>query len=111
LERSRLAVATANQATRTVGAAAASFDLHLPDLSAMQRNSRGKRLAEHYLGLWERDEGSGLAILLRAAATNDGAADRMRDTCANRHSDRRCRCSIAGWGQRQHSIDVADACH
>ena len=61
-------------------AAAATFDLNLPDLSATPRKQRGRLLAQHYLRLWERDAvGSGLAILLRTAATNDGAAERVRE--------------------------------
>src|SRR5262245_1171972 len=60
-------------------AAAASFDLDLPDLAALPRRERGRRLAQHYLHLWERDPaGGGLAILLRTAATNDSAAERVR---------------------------------
>ncbi len=61
-------------------AIAATFDLDLPDLSSMPRKERGKRLAQHYLKLWGHDAGGGgLAILLRAAATNDGAAEHMRE--------------------------------
>lgn len=61
-------------------AAAASFDLHLPDLASLPRKERGKRLAQHYLRLWRRDAaGGGLAILLRTAATNEGAAERVRE--------------------------------
>lgn len=61
-------------------AAAAIFDLELPDLTALPRQQRGKRLIQHYLHRWQRDEtGGGLAILVRTAATNDGAAQRMRE--------------------------------
>ncbi|HZU90952.1 MAG TPA: TetR family transcriptional regulator [Stellaceae bacterium] len=60
-------------------AAAASFDLALPDLAAVPRRERGKRLARHFLHLWEHDAaGGGLAVLLRTAATSDGAAERVR---------------------------------
>ena len=59
-------------------AAAASFDLHLPDLAVVACTKRGERLARHYLDLWEGG-GGGLHILLRAAATNDAAAARVRD--------------------------------
>jgi AcrR family transcriptional regulator len=60
-------------------AVAASFDLDLPDLTAMPRKERGKRLVQHFLHLWERDAaGGGLAVLLRTAATNDSAAERVR---------------------------------
>jgi AcrR family transcriptional regulator len=61
-------------------AAAASLDLHLPDLAAAPRKKRGHLLAQHYLRLWEHDAAKGgLAILLRTAATNDGAAERVRE--------------------------------
>jgi AcrR family transcriptional regulator len=60
-------------------AAAASFDLHLPDLTSVARAKRGDKLAQHYFGMWERDGGGGLHILLRAAATNEGAAARVRE--------------------------------
>jgi AcrR family transcriptional regulator len=59
-------------------AAAAFFDLHLPDLTVVARTKRGERLARHYLDLWNQ-AGGGLHILLRAAATNDAAAERVRD--------------------------------
>jgi AcrR family transcriptional regulator len=58
--------------------AAASFPLDLPDLRAVPRKKRGERLARHFLHLWQRDaSGGGLAILLRASATNDDAAERV----------------------------------
>jgi AcrR family transcriptional regulator len=61
-------------------AAAASFELHLPDLAAVPARQRGRALAQHFLQLWGHDPaGGGLAILLRTAATNDGAAERVRE--------------------------------
>ncbi|HKE17064.1 MAG TPA: TetR family transcriptional regulator [Kofleriaceae bacterium] len=61
-------------------AEAATFDLALPALSSVPRRERGRRLARHYVDLWGRQSaGGGLAILLRAGATNDGAADRVRE--------------------------------
>ena len=59
-------------------AAAATFDLHLPDLTAVPVRQRGERLAQNFVDLWgrERMEG-GLPILLRTAATNDSAAGRI----------------------------------
>lgn len=57
-------------------AAAAEFDLRLPDLTAMPRGSVGTRLAEHLLERWESDDT--LRALLRAAVTNEIAATRMR---------------------------------
>lgn len=57
-------------------AAAASFELTLPDLTAVPARQRGRALAQHFLALW--GDGGGLAILLRTAATNEGAAERIR---------------------------------
>jgi AcrR family transcriptional regulator len=60
-------------------AAAATFDLHLPDLASLPRKERGARLAEHLLDVWGHSEtGQSLVILVRTAATNEGAAARVR---------------------------------
>jgi AcrR family transcriptional regulator len=60
-------------------AAAASFELNLPDLAALPAKKRGRALAQRFLQLWGHDPaGGGLAILLRTAATNDSAAERVR---------------------------------
>lgn len=57
-------------------AAATSFDIDFPDLVALRRKERGKRLAQHFVQLWGHNEtGRRLAILLRSAATNDRAAE------------------------------------
>lgn len=59
-------------------AAAVDVDLHLPDLSACPPSRRGRRLVEHFLARWEgepRDDV--LVLLLRSAATNDDARERM----------------------------------
>jgi AcrR family transcriptional regulator len=58
-------------------AAAAEFDLHLPDVSAIPVEELGIRLARHFLDRWEGDDT--LTALLRAAATNEAAAVRMRE--------------------------------
>jgi AcrR family transcriptional regulator len=58
-------------------AAAASFDLELPDLSGVPRRELGAALVRHFLARWER-EGDDLRVLLRTAPTNDAAARRMR---------------------------------
>ena len=58
-------------------AAAAEFDLRLPDVSAIPAGELGTALAGHFLRRWEGDET--LTALLRAAATNEAAADRMRE--------------------------------
>lgn len=57
-------------------AAAAEFDLELPDLSLVPHGELGTTLAAHFLERWERDEA--LLILLRAGVTNDTVAERMR---------------------------------
>jgi AcrR family transcriptional regulator len=57
-------------------AAAADFDLQIPDLSDVERDHVGVRLVAHFLDRWERDEA--LVVLLRSATTNDEAAQRMQ---------------------------------
>jgi AcrR family transcriptional regulator len=61
-------------------AAAAEFDLRLPDLSAVPRDELGARLIGHFLDRWEGDET--LKALLRASVTNEAAAERMRQLFA-----------------------------
>ncbi|WP_410810584.1 TetR family transcriptional regulator [Micromonospora sp. 067-2] len=60
--------------------AAAEFDLHLPDLTAVPVGQVGEVLIRHFLARWEGDET--LTALLRAASTNPGSAERMRDIFA-----------------------------
>jgi AcrR family transcriptional regulator len=57
--------------------AAAHFDLELPDLSTVAREDVGRRMVAHFVERWERDEA--LVVLLRAAATNAAAAEKMTD--------------------------------
>jgi AcrR family transcriptional regulator len=57
-------------------AAAAEFDLRLPELAGVPTGRLGEVLVRHFLDRWEGDET--LAALLRAASTNPGAAERMR---------------------------------
>jgi AcrR family transcriptional regulator len=57
-------------------AAAAEFDLRLPDLGALPRKDVGAALVEHFLDRWEGDDT--LMALLRTAVTNDTAAARMQ---------------------------------
>jgi AcrR family transcriptional regulator len=60
-------------------AAAVDVDLRLPDLSAAPRRQWGRLLVEHFLTRWEGDPADDILILLlRSAATNEGAAARMR---------------------------------
>ncbi|MEH1026159.1 TetR family transcriptional regulator [Micromonospora profundi] len=62
-------------------AAAAEFDLRLPDLTAVPAGQLGETLVRHFLTRWEGDET--LVALLRAASTNPGAAERMRGIFAD----------------------------
>lgn len=55
---------------------AVDFDLRFPDLTSAPRDQVGRILAAHLLDRWEDD--AGLKILLRTAATDDDAAERMR---------------------------------
>ncbi|AHC24534.1 MULTISPECIES: TetR/AcrR family transcriptional regulator [Mycobacteriaceae] len=57
-------------------AAAAEFDLELPDLADIPIADIGRALAAHFIERWERDEA--LLILLRAGVTNEAVAERMR---------------------------------
>lgn len=57
-------------------AAAAEFDLELPDLTQVPQDQLGATVAGHFLERWERDES--LLILLRVGVTNDAVAERMR---------------------------------
>jgi AcrR family transcriptional regulator len=57
-------------------AAAAEFDLRLPDLSPLPRRRIGAALVDHFLGRWEGDET--LMALLRAAVTTESARERMQ---------------------------------
>lgn len=58
-------------------AAAAEFDLGLPDLTAVDPAQVGRSLVRHFLERWEGDEA--LVILLRSSATNGEAAQRMQE--------------------------------
>jgi hypothetical protein len=76
--------------------AAADIDLRLPDLAGAPRSRLGERLVAHFLSRWEGplaeplshdgtqpgfDDGhvdEALLVLLRAAVTNEDAAERMR---------------------------------
>jgi len=58
-------------------AAAADFDLAMPDLSDVDPEQLGSRLVTHFLDRWERDEA--LIVLLRSSTTNPEAAQRMRE--------------------------------
>ena len=60
-------------------ARATAFDLQLPDLTKAKANELGKALIAHFLELWEGSLSTGgLTILLRASASNEDAAAKMR---------------------------------
>jgi AcrR family transcriptional regulator len=67
-------------------AAAAEFDLHLPDLTALPREALGRGLVGHFLQRWESD--GTLQALLRTAVTNESAAVRMREVFARQVAPR-----------------------
>jgi len=89
-------------------AAAAEFDLRLPDAAGLPRDRAGAALVGHFLRRWEEDET--LQALLRAAVTNDSAAQRMRadsstalaDTASVRSRTQRasCRRQPVAWRAR-----------
>ena len=59
--------------------AVVEIDLRLPDLAKVPRRRLGETLVSHFLTRWEGDPGDdALLTLLRSAATDDKAADRMR---------------------------------
>jgi AcrR family transcriptional regulator len=62
-------------------AAAARFDLRLPDVSAMPRTEVGIRIVGHFLTRWEED--GTLTALLRAAVTNEAARQRVQEIFAD----------------------------
>ncbi|WP_027342259.1 TetR/AcrR family transcriptional regulator [Hamadaea tsunoensis] len=62
-------------------AAAADFQLLLPDVGTLPREELGARLVGHFLTRWQEDET--LLALLRAGATNDAAAARLREIFAD----------------------------
>jgi AcrR family transcriptional regulator len=61
-------------------AAAAEFDLRLPDLARLPVDQLGVTLVAHFLDRWEGDET--MTALLRAGVTNPAAAERMRQVFA-----------------------------
>jgi AcrR family transcriptional regulator len=62
-------------------AAAAELDLRLPDLAGVPATQAARILVSHFLQRWEEDET--LTALLRAASTNESAAERMRAVFAH----------------------------
>ena len=61
-------------------AKAAKPDLHLPNLDSVDPANIGEAMVLHFLEQWEGEEaGRGLPILLRSAASNEEAADQLRE--------------------------------
>jgi AcrR family transcriptional regulator len=65
-------------------ARATVFDLRLPDLTKTEPSQIGDILIRHFLALWEGSLSEGtLTILLRASASNEDAAAKMRSIFAD----------------------------
>jgi AcrR family transcriptional regulator len=63
----------------TLFATVVEIDLQLPDLAAVDADSRGEVLLRHFLGLWEgKAKYDALPILLRSAVTYETAAARLQ---------------------------------
>lgn len=61
-------------------AQAAVFDLAIPDLGSIDPAVIGETLVRHFLTLWEGENvNHGLPVLLRSAASNDYAAEKLRE--------------------------------
>lgn len=60
-------------------AQATAFDLQLPDLAGIPTDEIGATLVAHFIDIWEGSRSNGSLIsLLRAAASNDDAANAIR---------------------------------
>lgn len=57
-------------------AAAADFDVRMPELHDVPKERLGEVLVRHLVERWEEDDT--LRVLLRTAVTNEAAAERMR---------------------------------
>lgn len=62
-------------------AAAAEFELHLPDLTGVAPDRLAAALLPNFIAVWERD--ATFLALLRAAVTSETAAAKMRDVFAH----------------------------
>lgn len=55
-------------------------DLHLPELGDIDPAAIGESMVRHFLAQWEGGSaGRGLPVLLRSAASNEDAAERLRE--------------------------------
>jgi AcrR family transcriptional regulator len=61
-------------------AAAAEFDIRLPDFAGIPLESLGEAMVRHFLQRWEADDS--LRVLLRTAVTNEVAVERMQEIFA-----------------------------
>src|SRR5262249_9905850 len=61
-------------------AAAAEFDIRLPDFTGVPLESLGEAMVRHFLQRWEADDT--LRVLLRAAVTHEDAGERRKDVSA-----------------------------
>lgn len=60
-------------------ASATAFDLRLPDLTVVAKREIGRTLIAHFVEIWEGSlSNGGLISLLRAAASNEDAANAVR---------------------------------
>jgi AcrR family transcriptional regulator len=83
-------------------AAAAAFDLRLPDPAALPPERLGAALVAHFLARWEGDpEDGALPILLRSAVTHAEAAARMREIFARQLLPAIARVAPAGEAERR----------
>lgn len=65
-------------------ATAVDIDLRLPDLNGIPKRQLGTALVAHFLDRWEASpDGDVLLLLLRSAATDDTAAQRLRGIFKN----------------------------
>src|SRR5262249_23554206 len=79
-------------------AAAAEFDLRLPELAVAEGNRTGEDLVRHFLDRWEGDET--LVLLLRTSTTNTEAAQRMQQIFATQLAPTVARLAPSAPGKR-----------
>lgn len=59
----------------------AEFDLHLPEPGRIDPAHLGEALVTHFLNIWENKD-TGLAVMLRSAASNEFAAAKLQEVFA-----------------------------
>ena len=61
----------------------AEFDLRLPDPVGIPPERIGEAIVTHFLDIWEGEQAvTGLAVMLRSAASNEIAAERLHEVFA-----------------------------